>query len=85
MVDAFVHAVEQYLTYPAQDMVQDRFAEGLLLSLIETGPPVLAEPSDYDTLHANLMWITTLTLNDLISADVPQGWARTPSTPCWSS
>ena len=33
VVDAFVHVVEQYLTYPVQAKVQDRFAEGLLLTL----------------------------------------------------
>ena len=74
VVDAFVHTVEQYLTYPVQGQVQDRFAEGLLLSLIETGPKVLAEPDDYDA-RANLMWVATLALNGLIGAGVPQDWA----------
>ncbi|WP_211443868.1 iron-containing alcohol dehydrogenase [Collimonas humicola] len=74
VVDAFVHTIEQYLTYPVQGQVQDRFAEGLLLSLIETGPKVLAEPDDYDA-RANLMWVATLALNGLIGAGVPQDWA----------
>lgn len=74
VVDAFVHTVEQYLTYPVQAKVQDRFAEGLLLSLIETGPEALAHPQDYDT-RANLMWIATLALNGLIGAGVPQDWS----------
>ncbi|MEO6921101.1 MAG: iron-containing alcohol dehydrogenase [Collimonas sp.] len=74
VVDAFVHTIEQYLTYPVQGQVQDRFAEGLLLSLIETGPKVLAEPNDYDA-RANLMWVATLALNGLIGAGVPQDWA----------
>ncbi|WP_395824968.1 iron-containing alcohol dehydrogenase [Collimonas sp.] len=74
VVDAFVHTVEQYLTYPVQGMVQDRFAEDLLLSLIETGPRVLAEPNDYDA-RTNLMWVATLALNGLIGAGVPQDWA----------
>ncbi|TAM08339.1 MAG: iron-containing alcohol dehydrogenase [Pusillimonas sp.] len=74
VVDAFVHIVEQYLTYPVQAKVQDRFAEGLLLSLIETGPAALANPLDY-TARANLMWIATLALNGLIGAGVPQDWS----------
>ncbi|WP_157670747.1 iron-containing alcohol dehydrogenase [Chitinibacter sp. GC72] len=74
VVDAFVHIIEQYLTYPANGMVQDRFAEGLLLSLIELGPKVLATPNDYD-LRANLMWIATQALNGLIGAGVPQDWS----------
>ncbi|KAF3998046.1 iron-containing alcohol dehydrogenase [Glaciimonas immobilis] len=74
VVDAFVHTMEQYLTYPVNGQVQDRFAEGLLLSLIETGPLVLAETNDYDA-RANLMWVATLALNGLIGAGVPQDWA----------
>jgi len=74
VVDAFVHIVEQYLTYPADAKVQDRFAEGLLLTLIEDGPRALAEPDNY-AVRANLMWTATLALNGLIGAGVPQDWA----------
>ena len=73
-VDAFVHIVEQYLTYPVHGLAQDRFAEGLLLTLIEVGPQALKTPEDYDT-RANLMWVATLALNGLIGAGVPQDWA----------
>lgn len=74
LVDAFVHTTEQYLTYPAQAMVQDRFAEGLLQTLVEIAPQALAAPDDYAT-RANLMWTATLALNGLIGAGVPQDWA----------
>ena len=74
IADAFVHTVEQYLTYPVQALAQDRFAEGLLQTLIEIAPKALAEPDDYDT-RANLMWTATLALNGLIGAGVPQDWA----------
>ena len=74
LVDAFVHTTEQYLTYPAQAMVQDRFAEGLLQTLVEIAPQAVAAPDDYDT-RANLMWTATLALNGLIGAGVPQDWA----------
>ena len=74
VVDAFVHTAEQYLTYPAGADVQDRFAEGLLLTLIENGPKVLKNPNDYD-IRANVMWAATLALNGLIGAGVPQDWA----------
>ncbi|MFX7540734.1 iron-containing alcohol dehydrogenase, partial [Acinetobacter baumannii] len=37
VVDAFIHVMEQYLTYPVNAQVQDRFAEGLLQTLIEIG------------------------------------------------
>lgn len=74
LVDAFVHTVEQYLTYPVQALVQDRFAEGLLQTLVEIAPQAVAVPDDYDT-RANLMWTATLALNGLIGAGVPQDWA----------
>ncbi|BBT82398.1 alcohol dehydrogenase [Aeromonas veronii] len=74
VVDAFVHTVEQYLTYPVNAKVQDRFAEGLLLTLIEEGPKALAEPHNYE-VRANIMWSATMALNGLIGAGVPQDWA----------
>lgn len=74
VVDAFVHVMEQYLTYPVLGKVQDRFAEGLLLTLIEDGPVALKEPENYD-VRANLMWSATLALNGLIAAGVPQDWS----------
>lgn len=74
VVDAFVHTVEQYLTYPVGARVQDRYAEGLLQTLIEIGPKVVGEPADYDS-RANLMWTATQALNGLIGAGVPQDWA----------
>ncbi|MBC3870329.1 iron-containing alcohol dehydrogenase [Undibacterium oligocarboniphilum] len=73
-VDAFVHVMEQYLTYPVNSPVQDRFAEGLLKTLIEEGPKALANPHDYD-VRANLMWCATMALNGLIATGVPQDWA----------
>ena len=74
VVDAFVHVMEQYLTYPVDARVQDRFAEGLLQTLIEIGPQILKESADYST-RANLMWTATLALNGLIGAGLPQDWS----------
>lgn len=74
VVDAFVHVIEQYLTYPVNAYVQDAFAEGLLKTLIEIGPKALENPQDYD-IRANLMWTATLALNGLIGVGVPQDWS----------
>ena len=74
VVDAFVHVMEQYLTYPVNAQVQDRFAEGLLQTLIEIGPKILEDSADYDT-RANLMWAASMALNGLIGAGVPQDWS----------
>jgi NADP-dependent alcohol dehydrogenase len=76
VVDAFVHTMEQYLTYSVNGKVQDRFAEGLLLTLIEEGPKALAaETSKNLEIRGNIMWAATMALNGLIGAGVPQDWA----------
>lgn len=76
VVDAFVHVMEQYLTYNVNGKVQDRFAEGLLLTLIEEGPKALAPQTKNDLeVRGNIMWAATMALNGLISAGVPQDWS----------
>lgn len=74
IVDAFVHVIEQYLTFPVNAPIQDRFAESILKTLIEEGPKVLANRTDYDAA-SNFMWSATMALNGLIGAGVPQDWA----------
>ncbi|HPB05472.1 MAG TPA: iron-containing alcohol dehydrogenase [Prolixibacteraceae bacterium] len=73
IVDAFVHVIEQYLTYPVDAKVQDRIAEGVMLTLVEEGPRVLANPANYDAA-ANFMWAATMALNGIISRGVPEDW-----------
>ncbi|WP_125716693.1 iron-containing alcohol dehydrogenase [Pseudoalteromonas rubra] len=73
VVDPFVHVMEQYLTYPIDAKVQDRFAEGLLLTLMEEGPKLFSEQVDYK-VRANVMWSATMALNGLIGSGVPQDW-----------
>ena len=74
IVDAFVHTIEQYLTFPVNSPIQDRFAESILTTLIEEGPKVLANKKDYEAA-ANFMWSATVALNGWISTGVPQDWA----------
>ncbi|MEN6457491.1 MAG: iron-containing alcohol dehydrogenase [Thermoguttaceae bacterium] len=74
IVDAFIHTMEQYLTYPAAAPLQDRQAEAILLTLVEEGPKALAEPDNYD-VRATIMWCATQALNGLIGCGVPQDWA----------
>ena len=75
LVDAFVHITEQYLTYPVGALAQDRFAEGILHTLIEVGPRLLTATEPVYDDRANLMWAATMALNGLIGAGVPQDWA----------
>lgn len=74
ITDAYVHVLEQYVTYPVGALLQDRQAESILQTLIEVGPKTLENPTDYES-RATFMWCTTMALNGLIGAGVPQDWA----------
>ena len=73
VADAFSHVMEQYLTEDIGAHVQDRLAEGLMLTLIENGLSAV-DSQDYRA-RADLMWGATLALNGLIGAGVPQDWS----------
>ena len=73
IADSFMHVLEQYMTYPIGAMIQDRFAESILQSLIEVAPAIMKDPSDYNAA-ANYMWSCTVALNGLIGKGVPEDW-----------
>jgi NADP-dependent alcohol dehydrogenase len=74
IVDAYMHTLEQYMTYPSGNLLQERIAEGILATLIEVGPKVLENPSDYNAA-SNLMWCATMALNGTLRAGVAYDWA----------
>lgn len=74
ITDAFVHVLEQYMTYPAAAPLQDRIAEGILSTLKEIAAPLIANPSDYD-IASSYMWSCTMALNGLIQQGVPGDWS----------
>ena len=74
VVDAFTHVLEQYITYPHDALLQDRISESILQTLIEIGPDVVENPSDYK-LASNFVWSATMALNGLIQKGVPSDWA----------
>jgi len=74
VTDAFTHVLEQYMTYPVGGLLQDRFAESIMQTLVEVAPVVIAEPSNYEAA-ANFMWSCTMALNGLIQKGVPGDWA----------
>lgn len=74
IIDAFIHVTEQYLTYPVNAALQDRFAESIMQTLIEEAPKVMVNPKDLDA-RANIMWCSSMALNSLIGSGVPQDWA----------
>ncbi len=73
-VDIYSHVLEQYLNQPVYSPIQDRFSEGILLTVLENASIALGEPENYEA-RANLMWASTLALNGLIGAGVPSDWA----------
>jgi alcohol dehydrogenase YqhD (iron-dependent ADH family) len=74
VVDAYTHVLEQYLTYPHEGYLQDRIAESIIQTLIQIGPDVVENPTDY-ALASNFMWSCTMALNGLIQKGVPSDWA----------
>ena len=73
IVDAFIHVTEQYMTYPVNAVLQDRFAESILKTLIEEGTKFYNN-KDLEA-GANLMFSATMALNGVISAGVPTDWS----------
>ena len=74
ITDAFTHVMEQYMTYPIGAKLQDRFAESIMQTLVETSPAIMKDPSDYEAA-SNFMWSCTMALNGLIQQGVPGDWA----------
>lgn len=74
ITDAFTHVLEQYMTYPVGALLQDRFAESIMQTLIEVAPKVLEDPTNYQAA-SNFMWSCTMALNGLIQKGVPGDWA----------
>ncbi len=74
VVDAYVHVVEQYMTYPVDARLQDRQAEGIFLTLQYVAQAAIASPPD-DDARANLMWSATNALNSSLGLGVPTDWA----------
>ena len=74
ITDAFTHVLEQYMTYPIGALLQDRFAESILQTLVDVAPRIIKNPADYEAA-ANFMWSCTMALNGLIQKGVPGDWA----------
>jgi len=74
IVDAFIHVTEQYITYPVNAKLQDRFAESILKTLIEEGPKFYKDNNNLEA-GANVMYCATTALNGTISAGVPSDWS----------
>jgi NADP-dependent alcohol dehydrogenase len=74
IADTFVHVMEQYMTTPDQSHLMDRWAEGILHTLIEIAPKILDKQDNYD-LMSEFMICATMGLNGFIALGVKQDWA----------
>ena len=74
LADTFVHVMEQYMTVAGQSRVMDRWAEGILQTLVEIAPEIRENQHDYD-LMADFMLSATMGLNGFIAMGVAQDWA----------
>lgn len=74
IADTYVHVMEQYMTQTNESLLMDRWAEGILSTLIEIAPKVMLNHQDYDTM-AQFMLCATMALNGFIAMGVPQDWA----------
>ena len=74
IADTFVHVMEQYMTTPGQSRLMDRWAEGIIHSLIEIAPDIIKNQHDYDRM-ADFMLCATMGLNHFIGMGVCEDWA----------
>lgn len=74
IADTFVHVMEQYMTRPGQSRLMDRWAEGIVQSLVEIAPSILENQKDYDKM-ADFMLCATMGLNHFIAMGVCEDWA----------
>ncbi|HYH04435.1 MAG TPA: iron-containing alcohol dehydrogenase [Bacillota bacterium] len=74
IVDIMAHVFEQYFSLTPDTAIQDRLAESVLQTMIETAPVVLKKPDNYEA-RASMMWCGTLALNSLLSRGKITDWA----------
>lgn len=74
IADTFVHVMEQYMTTPDQSRLMDRWAEGILSTLVEIAPEIRENKNNYQRM-ADFMLAATMGLNGFIAMGVTQDWA----------
>ncbi len=75
--DIISHVLESYFVKTPGVYIQKRFCEALLKTCLHYGVAALARPDDYEA-RANLMWASTLAINDLITYGTERRWTVHP-------
>ncbi|MGD7009327.1 iron-containing alcohol dehydrogenase [Metabacillus sp. 84] len=74
IVDIMSHVFEQYFSQTTSTPLQERFAEGILQTVIENGEKALENGEDYDA-RANLLLAGTYAMNGTLPTGVEADWA----------
>jgi len=74
LADILSHVFERYFTQEQSVGCSDLLCEAVMKSIIEYGPAVLENPTDYDA-RAEVMWAGTIAHNDLLGRGRVEDWA----------
>lgn len=74
IADMMAHIFERYFSDTEGVEVTDRVSEGVLRTIIDQAPRVMADPRDYDA-RANIMWCGTLAHNGICGTGRKEDWA----------
>lgn len=73
IADMMAHIMERYFSPTPDVSVTDHLAQGLLRSIIEVAPRVMADPEDYEA-RANIMWAGTMAHNGICGCGRTEDW-----------
>ncbi|ANC78290.1 iron-containing alcohol dehydrogenase [Fictibacillus phosphorivorans] len=73
MVDMMSHVFEQYFHNATNTPLQDRFAESILLTVMETAPKLLDDLENYE-LRETILYNGTMALNGTLQMGVRGDW-----------
>ena len=73
LADIVVHCFEQYMTTTGQSRVLDRWAEGVIATVMEIVPLIRENQTDYAVM-SDYMYSATMALNNFIRMGVTQDW-----------
>ncbi|MGE5515813.1 MAG: iron-containing alcohol dehydrogenase [Bacteroidota bacterium] len=71
--DLITHVTEAYFNGPDNTPLQDRFAEGVILTAMEYGPKAIENGNDLDA-RTHIQWAATVALNGWVSSGASGGY-----------
>ncbi|MDY6323054.1 MAG: iron-containing alcohol dehydrogenase [Succinivibrio sp.] len=71
--DIMCHVMERYFTNTKEVQITDAMCEGVLRTMVEMFPRVMAHPDDYEA-RANIMWAGTVAHNNILGVGREQDW-----------